>query len=212
MHRSRVACAGGLVLAFCLQSIHGSSLLAQGNARQSERADPVRSRRVTTMSADDHGSQTDALPRPDLVPQRVCLAQRTSGQELRVLVANRGSVDADSFSVGLIYGYERADTLLGDLRGIGGLAVGRSAWFSYGASLANGGLPATYTVLVDPRYTFQYQGPGRDGGTNMGTSEVAARIPEANEQNNTLIVTRGAIADCARVRRQGATPIPVTPR
>jgi hypothetical protein len=211
MHRSRVACAGGLILAFCLQAMHGASLLAQGTARQSERADPVRSRRVTTISADDHGAQTNALPRPDLVPQRMCLAQRASGRELRVLVTNRGSVDADSFSVGLVYGYEWADTIVAEVRGIGGLAVGRSAWFSYAATLA-GELPATYTALVDPRYTYHYPVLGRDGNTPTGTGEVASLVPEANEQNNTLTLTRTAVAGCARAVRQGATPVQVNRR
>jgi hypothetical protein len=211
MHRSSVAGAVGLVLAFGLQPMHGAGLLAQGTPRQSERADPVRSRRVNTMSADDHGTQTNALPRPDLVPQRMCLAQRSSGRELHVLVANRGSVDADSFDVGLVYGYERADSMVAEVRGIGGLAVGSSAWVSYPHALANG-LPVMYTALVDPRYTFHYQGVDRDGNTYTATGEVAARIPEANEQNNTLTRTRAAIPDCVRAIRQGGTPVPVNPR
>jgi hypothetical protein len=63
-----------------------------------------------------------------------------------------------------------------------------------------------YTALVDPRCTFHYQGIDRNGNSFTGTGEVAARIPGANEQNNTLALTRAAIADCVRVMRQGVRP------
>jgi hypothetical protein len=138
--------------------------------------------------------------------------QQTPGRELRVLVANRGPVDADSFSVGLVYGYSRADTMVAMVRGIGGLAAGASAWFSYEPTLGSTSLPVTYTALVDPRYSYQYSGYDRDGNSFTATAEVAPLVSEANEHNNTLTLTRTAIPDCMRLMRQGATPVPVNPR
>jgi hypothetical protein len=213
MHRSRAACASGLILAFCLPALGGASLLAQGTVPQAQPAEASRNRRVTIISADESGPENGAVPRPDLLPQRMCVTQQTSQRELRVLVANRGAVDADSFSVGLVYGYGRADTMVAMVRGIGGLAVGRSAWFSFDVKLGTSeSPPATYTALVDPRYTFHYQGIDRDGNTYEGTGEVAALIPEANEHNNTMTLARTAVPACVRVMRQGATPVQVNPR
>jgi hypothetical protein len=211
MHRSGVAFAGGLILAFC-QPMLGASLLAQGNAPQAQRVDPIRSRRATVISADDHGAETRAVPRPDLVPQRMCLTPPGAGRELRILVANRGPVDADSFSVGLRYGYGRADTVVAMVKGIGGLAAGRTAWFSYEPTFLTSSLPATYTALVDPRYTYQYSGYDRDGNSFTATAEVAPLVAEANEHNNTLTLARTAIAGCGGPMRQGARPAQVNPR
>jgi hypothetical protein len=172
----------------------------------------MRNRRVTVMSADDGGSETRAVPRPDLVPQRMCLMPLTSGGELRVLVANRGPVDADSFGVGLVYGYGRTDTMVATVRGIAGLEAGRSAWFSYERTFLSSSVPATYTALVDPRYTFEYSGYDRDGNSFRATAEVASLVPEANEHNNTLTLARTAIPACLGMMRQRGTAVPANPR
>jgi hypothetical protein len=119
----------------------------------------------------------------------MCIAQQGSGHELRFLVANDGPVDADSFNVGLFYRYAAADTVV-VLGGIGGLRAGHSAWFTYDSALGSSSpLPAGYTAIADPRYTFQYLAHDRDGNSFMATGEVASRIPDANEQNNTLAVS-----------------------
>ena len=173
----------------------------------------MRDRRVTVISADDGSVLNHALPRPDLVPRRMCFRQQAAGRELRVLVGNSGPVDADSFNVGLVYGYGRADTLVATMRGIGGLAAGRSAWFTFEATFdSNVSLPATYTAIADPRYSFEYLAYDRDGNSFTATGGFEPRIPEGNEHNNALTLARTAIADCVGLRRQGAVAVPVTPR
>ena len=193
--------------------MNGVSLLAQVAVPQSGRSDQMRDRRITVISVDDGSVLNHAVPRPDLVPRRMCIRQQAAGRELRVLVANSGPVEADSFNVGLVYGYGRADTLIASMRGIGGLAAGRSAWFTFEPTFdSNGSLPATYTAIADPRYTFEYQAYDRDGNSFTATGGFEPRIPEGNEQNNSLTLARTGIDDCVQLRRQWATPVPVNPR
>ena len=98
-HRPRVALAGGIILASCLQAMDGSSLLAQVAVPQTGRSDQMRDRRVTVISADDGSVLNHAVPRPDLVPRRMCRlapapgrtapARKTSAWARRFLAAGR---------------------------------------------------------------------------------------------------------------------------
>ncbi len=195
-----------------------------------KRGDLSASNRVLTSPAENAAVQTPVLSEndslknvrfeessgvatgvlPDLTIEDMCLQGNPpeSAETLRVLIANIGERDADTFDLGIKFVYSKGFGGYWNAETLAGLRAGEVRWLAYRPLTGSGftlGHVVEYTqvfqAIADPTYW-------RSQGYFAPTLEKS-KIIESNKANNTLTINRAEMRRCDAKTSQ---PRPAMPK
>ena len=167
---------------------------------------------VSKMSVDTAVAQATGIPRPDLAVTKMCIErdkENSAYDSVKVLVANLGSVDAGEFAMGFVYKTSESERLVID--SISGLKAGEEKWLGY-FHICCGLAPSVFLVNASNSFTAiadaKYYQRNPLSGNPFDSVEVKAKIPESNEKNNEMMVSKSEIKNCTELK---IVDKPVTP-